>query len=221
MADPSKDTPGNPSEPMTAIAMNLRRVGLLLYLAAAVLTAPAFSHDEAPKKAAEWKLAWADEFDGKEIDRVKWDFDIGNGFYDYDANQWISGWGNEELQYYTREPENAFVKDGMLHIRALKESLPRFTVIWDGNGIHSKARLVKEFLAANPSIVAENFPAYMPDLNPEEGVWGYTKYGRLANLAPANTQELRERVDAELRDLKRRAYFLYRFIEHTNLPLQF
>ncbi len=35
---------------------------------------------------------------------------------------WISGWGNDELQFYTREPENASVREGMLHIRALKES---------------------------------------------------------------------------------------------------
>lgn len=71
----------------------------------------------------DWKLSWSDEFEGTEIDRKKWDFDIGNGFYNYDASQWISGWGNNELQYYTKEPENAFVKDGKLHIRAIKESL--------------------------------------------------------------------------------------------------
>jgi len=70
-----------------------------------------------------WKQVWSDEFEGKEIDREKWDFDLGNGFFNYGANQWISGWGNGELQYYTREPENAFVKDGFLHIRAIKESL--------------------------------------------------------------------------------------------------
>ncbi|MGH2548212.1 MAG: glycoside hydrolase family 16 protein, partial [Thermomicrobiales bacterium] len=70
-----------------------------------------------------WKLVWGDEFDGKELDRSKWDRDLGNGFFNYDANTWISGWGNGELQYYTREPENAFVKDGTLHLRALKESL--------------------------------------------------------------------------------------------------
>ena len=69
-----------------------------------------------------WKLTFSDEFDGDEIDRKKWDFDIGNGFYDYDANQWIAGWGNNELQYYTKESDNAFVKEGTLHIRALKES---------------------------------------------------------------------------------------------------
>jgi Beta-glucanase/Beta-glucan synthetase len=73
-----------------------------------------------------WKLVWADEFEGTEIDRTKWDRDVGNGFYNYAANTWISGWGNDELQYYTREPENAFVKEGLLHIRAVKESVQGF-----------------------------------------------------------------------------------------------
>jgi transposase len=116
--------------------------------------------------------------------------------------------------------ENVTAQHVVEFLRQLHASLPRFTVIWDGNRIHSKARLVKEFLAANPSIVAEDFPGYMPDLNPDEGVWGYTKYGRLPNFAPASAQELRERVEAELQALKRRAYLLYRFIEHTKLPLQ-
>ncbi|MCE9565552.1 MAG: glycoside hydrolase family 16 protein [Planctomycetes bacterium] len=88
---------------------------------AALASSITLAHAEPP--ASEWKLVWSDEFDGKEIDRTKWDFDIGNGFFNYDANQWISGWGNNELQYYTREPDNAFVKDGMLHVRVLKESL--------------------------------------------------------------------------------------------------
>jgi transposase len=116
--------------------------------------------------------------------------------------------------------ENVTAARVVAFLRQLHASLPRFTVIWDGSRIHSKAGLVKAFLAANPSIVAEDFPGYMPDLNPDEGVWGYTKYGRLANFAPANAQALRERVDAELRALKRQAYFLYRFIDHTDLPLR-
>ncbi|WP_166827267.1 glycoside hydrolase family 16 protein [Thalassoroseus pseudoceratinae] len=70
-----------------------------------------------------WSLTWNDEFDGKTIDPKKWDFDLGNGFYNYDANQWIHGWGNNELQYYTSDSRNAFLKNGQLHIRVLKESL--------------------------------------------------------------------------------------------------
>src|SRR5437868_3234869 len=62
-----------------------------------------------------WKLTWRDEFDGPEIDKTKWDFDRGNGFKSADSNDWIAGWGNGELQFYTNRPQNAFVKDGQLH----------------------------------------------------------------------------------------------------------
>jgi beta-glucanase (GH16 family) len=75
-----------------------------------------------PRKT-KWKLVWSDEFEGDRVDPAKWDFDIGNGFYDYTNNVWVPGWGNEELQYYTREPANASVGDSLLTIRAIKESL--------------------------------------------------------------------------------------------------
>ena len=55
---------------------------------------------------------WHDEFDGETIDLSKWTFDIGTG---------ASGWGNNEWEYYTDRKENAYVKDGVLHIRAQKE----------------------------------------------------------------------------------------------------
>jgi len=74
-------------------------------------------------KQPRWKLVWCDEFDAPEVDPTKWDFDIGNGFFDYKHHAWVPGWGNEELQYYTREPANVFVQDSVLHIRAVKEAL--------------------------------------------------------------------------------------------------
>lgn len=58
-----------------------------------------------------WRLVWADEFDGPEIDRAKWGFEV---------NAW--GGGNEELQYYTDRPENAHLADGCLHLVARKET---------------------------------------------------------------------------------------------------
>lgn len=66
---------------------------------------------------AGWKLTWSDEFNGHSIDRSKWGFETGNG---------ESGWGNNELEYYTDRPANAFVENGMLHIRVLKESYHGF-----------------------------------------------------------------------------------------------
>ena len=55
---------------------------------------------------------WNDEFDGDAIDNSKWTYDIGTG---------SSGWGNNEWEYYTDRKENAYIKDGILHIRAQKE----------------------------------------------------------------------------------------------------
>jgi len=70
-----------------------------------------------------WTLVWNDEFEGDAVDRSKWDFDLGNGFYDYRVHEWIAGWGNEELQYYTGEPENVRVADSCLFIRDVKAPL--------------------------------------------------------------------------------------------------
>jgi beta-glucanase (GH16 family) len=92
---------------------------LLLLALSSFAALPASAAEPAPDG---WKLVWSDEFEGREIDRKKWDLDQGNGFYDYNANQWIAGWGNGELQYYTREPENAFVTEGQLHLKVIKES---------------------------------------------------------------------------------------------------
>lgn len=62
-----------------------------------------------------WVLVWSDDFDGKagiSPDSTKWTYDIGN-----------SGWGNSELQYYTKRPSNVQLSgDGNLIITAIKES---------------------------------------------------------------------------------------------------
>jgi hypothetical protein len=40
---------------------------------------------------------------------------------------------------------------------------------------------VRTYLAKHPEIVAEDFPGYAPELNPDEQVWNWTKNGPLAN----------------------------------------
>jgi beta-glucanase (GH16 family) len=56
---------------------------------------------------------WGDEFnakDGSSPDPTKWAYDIGG-----------SGWGNHELEYYTKRAENAHIEDGKLVITARQE----------------------------------------------------------------------------------------------------
>lgn len=60
------------------------------------------------------KLIWSDEFNYVGVPNTsKWAYELGG-----------SGWGNDELQYYTDNPKNAFVKNGMLHITAINEPYP-------------------------------------------------------------------------------------------------
>lgn len=58
-----------------------------------------------------WKLIWHDEFNGNTINEQYWTLQKGGEI-----------WGNNELQNYTDRPKNAFVSDGNLIIRGLKEN---------------------------------------------------------------------------------------------------
>ena len=92
-----------------------------------------------------------------------------------------------------------------------------FTVVWDRHGIHSKSRLVKAYLAGHPEIVAEDFPGYAPDLNPDEWVWSWTKYGKLGNLAAMDTEELWDCLIDALSELKFQPKLLKSFVVAAGL----
>lgn len=60
-----------------------------------------------------WQLAMSDEFEGSAVDTAVWGYDLGSLY---------SGWGNNELEYYTSRTCNAFVSNGNLVIQAIRES---------------------------------------------------------------------------------------------------
>jgi transposase len=115
-------------------------------------------------------------------------------------------------------PHNVRAEDVVAFLADLHRRLGPVTVIWDRNQIHSKAKVVKAWLAKHPDVVAEDFPGYVPDLNPDEGVWGWTKYGRLSNLAAENIDVLFDHVVEELVEVKYRPHLLKAFIRQTELP---
>jgi beta-glucanase (GH16 family) len=87
------------SNPVSLVA-----AGLALVLVAAGC------NNQPPK----WNLTWSDDFDGPAgtpPDPAYWEYDLGG-----------SGWGNDELQYYTARPENVSLDgQGNLAIIARKE----------------------------------------------------------------------------------------------------
>lgn len=71
-----------------------------------------------------YQLVWSDEFNYTGVpDPQKWGYDEGG-----------HGWGNQELQFYTKRQENARVENGRLLIQAIKEE-------YQGNA-YTSARLV-------------------------------------------------------------------------------
>ena len=62
-------------------------------------------------------------------------------------------------------------------------------LLWDGGSIHRR-RLVKEYPAGSHSrLHVYRFPAYAPELNPDEYVWTQSKHS-LANATPRDIDEL-------------------------------
>ena len=75
-----------------------------------VCCAPLFPQQALAPTPEGYQLVWQDEFEQPQIDLSRWEFEV-NGH----------GGGNHELQYYTDRPENAFIQNGNLVIRAAKE----------------------------------------------------------------------------------------------------
>ena len=65
----------------------------------------------------------------------------------------------------------------------------------------------------------EWLPAYAPELNPVEQLWGHTKYGDLANYIPEDIQVMQQSVTHSIRKAANNSDLLLSFVRHTHLDL--
>ena len=100
----------------------------------------------------------------------------------------------------------------------LHRRLGSLTVVWDRGASHDESGRVRAWRAKHPGVGTAKFPSYAPDLNPDEGVWGWTKCGRLSNVAADDTDELWDHVIDELITVKFSPRLLKGFIRETRLP---
>jgi transposase len=124
--------------------------------------------------------------------------------------------------YFELLPVNRSVhgQEVVAFLRQLRRRLRGpFTVVWDKSNIHSKSRVVQAWLAHHPEVVVEDFPGYAPELNPDEWVWSWSKYGRLSNLAAWDADELWDHMVMALTDLKFQPNMLKAFIKEAGLPV--
>jgi len=112
-------------------------------------------------------------------------------------------------------------EDTVVFLRKLIRELAgrKVLVVWDGAGIHRSKR-VKRFLEKNGAKVsARRFPAYAPELNPDESVWGLAKYDDLPNWCPKDKREMRQVISREMRNLKSQKMRVASAMRHAEIPL--
>jgi transposase len=90
-------------------------------------------------------------------------------------------------------------------------------VIWDGLPAH-RSRLVQGWAAGQRGrLELERLPAYAPELNPVEYIWGYWKQHELPNFCPKNFAELSYQARRALRRMRRRPSLIRSFWRQAQL----
>ncbi|GEN56341.1 hypothetical protein GCM10012290_08310 [Halolactibacillus alkaliphilus] len=124
-------------------------------------------------EASEWELTFEDNFDGDSLDKSKWSYDIGNGFYQEDGS-FISGWGNEELQSYQKE--NVRVEDGKLILEAREEEVSddQGTYNYTSGKIHTKGKFKQTYGRFEAKMSLPEGQGFWPAfwMMPEEDIYG-------------------------------------------------
>jgi transposase len=95
----------------------------------------------------------------------------------------------------------------------------KVTLVWDGLPSH-RSRVMQAFLKKQRKwLVVERLPAYAPDLNPVEQVWGNLKGSELANLCLDTISEAEEIVDQGLWRIGNETTLAFAFLRHCGLTL--
>lgn len=93
----------------------------------------------------------------------------------------------------------------------------RLILLWDRLPAH-RSRLVQDYLAGQRRIEQEWLPAYAPELNPVEYLWGQLKEHDLGNFCPDHLGELKHLTRSALRRLRRRRHIVASCWKQSTLP---
>lgn len=121
--------------------------------------------------------------------------------------------------YFATLPDGYFTAPEV--VKFLRELLSllrgKVVVVWD-RGSNHKGPIVREFLTRNQRLRLERLPAYAPELNPVEPIWGWLKYGVRANFVPDDLDHLDDEVTDQLIELKFDSGLLRDLWDASDLP---
>ena len=125
--------------------------------------------------------------------------------------------GKLHYQVYRRRIRSAQVI--RFHRHLLAKIPGRIVVFWDGGSIHT-SQVVEHFLERHRDRLETHFfPAYAPDVNPQEQVWHQPKHVELRNICPKSADELIAETRAAMERIRHQPELFPEFFEHAGLPL--
>lgn len=120
--------------------------------------------------------------------------------------------------YFDIFDHNIVTDDAVEFVAVLVRRLGKITLVWDRWPVHrSAARQLKARFGRRVHV--EWLPAYAPELNPTEHVWGHTKFADLANFVPDDVLHLGQSIAGSLRDTRQNQSLLRSFFHHAQLTI--
>lgn len=104
-----------------------------------------------------------------------------------------------------------FLRELLRHLRG------PVIVLLDNSSTHQGAPL-EQLRGQHRRLRIEHFPAYAPQLNPDEGVWSLAKR-ELSNSCPDDVEELMEDILASIEGIRKSPEKLHGCIAQSQLPL--
>ncbi len=126
----------------------------------------------------------------------------------------ITVW-NFYFQFYPGAIKSPQVIEFLKH---LKKQLPgKRLIIGDGAMIHRSRRVREDLESLQGRIDAAALPAYAPELNPTEYVWGYFKQHRLPNITAKDIAQRSAFGRRQLRNIRRHPKLIAAFWKQAEL----
>ena len=129
--------------------------------------------------------------------------------------------GRRTRLYFQTQPGTYTTATLLPFLRALKRHFNghRVILLWDGLGAHTSRRMRAYLTTQRAWLRVERLPAYAPDLNPVELVWGNVKTRELANHCAPDLDALRHPLRVGLGRVRRHPTLAHSFLRHAGLSL--
>jgi transposase len=131
-------------------------------------------------------------------------------------------WDGRRSRLFFQTRPGTYTDGGLItFLRALKRHFRGRSIIllWDGLPAHRSGRMTRYVARQRAWLHVERLPAYAPDLNPVEQIWGNVKGRDLANRCPTEILALRRPLRGSFARIRRHPDLAVGFLRHAGLTL--